>query len=690
MNRYRHLTKTSILSQINLRYGLVLAIIVVGAAGQAWSTRQAARVDEEISALHVPTLLTIQTMQRAFGDMDAALLRYVLGDSRARVDYLQASERLRRARVEVEEAHGVDHSRLQPFDGAIQIYEESALESLLRTYDPTYASQARARTADMWEGYSQPLADELSRLDAKATSKAITTGGLVGPWAEASATIDEIVDLHRKADRIMARHASGDSSTDGDLIGALGQLRATTGSLRTLVSDNPQLDELDPEFLVERVARYSREAESAMTASNTDNSEQAVAAVLARDDQFHSISDMITEMADVEKQHILVKTTWLNGMARQLRLGAVVAAIGVFIISAFSARWFRRQVLQPLLTMGDALARLHSGQRDLVIPDHGRQDEIGEAFANLRQLQHSLAELERVNEEQVELLETTHIESLREAYDELASKEAELRAESESLQTANLELEQFVHITSHDLREPMKKIHSLCDLAMSNLDETETNQTEAAQYLRVAITNAERLVRLVDDLRTLTAMDVSGMIPERAGVDSLIYAVLADVADEVDGGRRHISMDPLPEVECYPSLLQRAFDILIRNAIKYSANGHRISFRVMETDDPDQLRIQIVNQRRIARFRSFATETSGYGNRLLLPFARGSDADPHGSGVGLAICRRIIEIHGGRITVDDSNPIEFAVEIVIRSRIESSIERSLPSIRPHDFHRAGS
>lgn len=680
----------SILTQVKLRYGLIVVVLCFGALLQAWSTHQTTTVGRQISENRLPALLAIQDMNRAFADMDTALLRYVLGYSEARVEYLQAADRLRRAKGEALD-NGFDPNQLSAFEGSLQVYEDSATSTIFRGYDPAYAARARRQLAGFWDSYSLPVDQEIDRQQAASLAAYQSGRWSEGAFLEINQTLTELEGVHRRMDRILARHAAGDDKAAGEFVGALGEARAVSGKLSDLVDGNNSPSQVDPSFLTELVIRYGVEADAVMAASATDDTGAAVSAVLAMEEQSRAIVALINDLAEVEQLDVVNRTTRLRDLVRQLRIGEALAAASVLVMLLLTARWLQAQVLQPLLELGADLDLLGSGRRDLAFADSDRDDEVGRAFTNLSQLQTSLTDLEQVNREQLSMLETSHVASLQAAYDELAHKEAELRRESSSLQALNMELEQFVFITSHDLRAPLKNIYSLCDLAMAtiqdSLDNTITIDTERGaashenteqvrEFLAGAMSNAERLVQLIDDLRILTKADPSGLETSTVRVDSIVYSCLADRAAEIDGGLRHVHVDDLGEIECYPTLLRQAIENLVENAIKYSATGHRIEFRRIDDGDDDMLTFSVTNQRRTSRFRSALSEHEDFGDRLLLPFVRGSDSETDGTGIGLAICRRVIEVHGGQISIDDANPVEFTARIRLPLQAAPRTERS--------------
>jgi PAS domain S-box-containing protein len=228
---------------------------------------------------------------------------------------------------------------------------------------------------------------------------------------------------------------------------------------------------------------------------------------------------------------------------------------------------------------------------------------------------------------------------------ERLTMEHELEQRAERLQGTNAELQDFAHTASHDLSEPLRMVASFLSL----LERRSAGALDDAgrEYLRQALDGAGRMRELIDDL--LLYSGVANEEPRRQQVD--LNALVADVVQVLGPAiQEHgasVDVGSLPTLEAEPSQMAQLLQNLIGNAVKFHAPGHAPVVRVtarrtiggcVVTVADDGIGIPDADQERI-----FAMFTRLHGRDA---FA--------GTGIGLAICRRIAERHGGRIYVESS------------------------------------
>jgi PAS domain S-box-containing protein len=232
----------------------------------------------------------------------------------------------------------------------------------------------------------------------------------------------------------------------------------------------------------------------------------------------------------------------------------------------------------------------------------------------------------------------------RDVSDRLAM-EHELGQRAERLQNTNAELQDFAYTASHDLSEPLRMVSSFLGLlerrSAGGLDE------KGREYLRQAGDGARRMRHLIDDL--LLYSRVANEAPRREQVDlrQLVDGVLRMLGPAIDEERATVVVGHLPTLVAEPTQLAQLLQNLIGNAVKFHAPGVAPTVRVearrtigacVVTVADDGIGIADADQERI-----FAMFTRLHG--------RDSYA---GTGIGLAICRRIAERHGGRIYVEST------------------------------------
>ncbi|OLR92762.1 histidine kinase [Actinokineospora bangkokensis] len=225
----------------------------------------------------------------------------------------------------------------------------------------------------------------------------------------------------------------------------------------------------------------------------------------------------------------------------------------------------------------------------------------------------------------------------------LRSTNAELDVLSADLKRSNAELEQFAYVASHDLQEPLRKVASFCQLLERRYgDKLDDNAT---QYIGFAVDGARRMQVLINDL--LAFSRVGRHTGKHVDVDSrqLVDQAVRNLAAVVEETGAVVDAPAeMPLVRGEVPLLTAVFQNLIGNAVKFRA------------DEPPHVRVTV---ERDGEDWVFTVADNGIGvepqfaERVFVIFQRlhGKDAYP-GTGIGLAMCRKIVEFHGGRIWLD--------------------------------------
>jgi signal transduction histidine kinase len=238
-----------------------------------------------------------------------------------------------------------------------------------------------------------------------------------------------------------------------------------------------------------------------------------------------------------------------------------------------------------------------------------------------------------------------------------------LDTRTKDLQRSNSELEQFAYVASHDLQEPLRKVASFCQL----LQRRYSGQLDgrADQYIEFAVDGAKRMQVLINDL--LAFSRVGRIVRERTPIPcaSLLSQARTNLAEVIDRTGATIEAGELPTVLAEGPLLTMVFQNLLGNAMKFHG---------------DQAPHIVIEARRDGDMWEFSFTDNGigikpeYAERIFVIFQRlhGKEVYP-GTGIGLAMCRKIVEYHGGKIWLDTT------VEIGSRFRFTLPV---LPGTEP--------
>ena len=223
----------------------------------------------------------------------------------------------------------------------------------------------------------------------------------------------------------------------------------------------------------------------------------------------------------------------------------------------------------------------------------------------------------------------------------VAERTAAAEQRATELKRSNEELERFAYVASHDLQEPLRAVASYTQLLRQQLGDKLDTDTEL--YLSHVLAGAARMRALINDLLDYSRVGRSAL--ERQLVDSatVLDGALADLAPAIAESGTQISRGPLPEVAADPAQLGQLLRNLIVNAIRFRG---------------DQPPVVDVRAERAGDYWKFSVRDNGIGidlrhhERIFVLFQRLHGRERPGTGIGLAICRKIVDRHGGRIWVE--------------------------------------
>jgi PAS domain S-box-containing protein len=226
---------------------------------------------------------------------------------------------------------------------------------------------------------------------------------------------------------------------------------------------------------------------------------------------------------------------------------------------------------------------------------------------------------------------------LKRAHDDLAKK-------AEELQRSNAELEQFAYVASHDLQEPLRMVSSYTQLLGKRYGDK--LQGDAQEFMHYIVDGAARMKQLIEDLLAYSRVGTKGKEFKPVPVEAPLRKAITNLRAAIEESSAAVTWDPLPTVDADEMQLAQLFQNLMGNALKFRGSGvPRIHVSAEEKDGEWHL--------------SVADNGIGiepqYFERIFMLFQRLHTMGEYpGTGIGLAICKKVVERHGGRIWVSST------------------------------------
>jgi signal transduction histidine kinase len=225
--------------------------------------------------------------------------------------------------------------------------------------------------------------------------------------------------------------------------------------------------------------------------------------------------------------------------------------------------------------------------------------------------------------------------------------EAGLKRTLLDLKRSNDELQQFAYVASHDLQEPLRMVASYVQLLarryQGKLD------SDADEFIAYAVDGAVRMQRLINDLLAYSRVNTKTKPFESTSCEQVLQEALDNLQIAIEDNHAEISHDPLPFVMADPVQLIGVFQNLIGNAIKFHGKtAPRVHISAQRSPSyPDQWLFAITD--------NGIGIAPAYAERIFVIFKRlHTAAEYPGNGIGLSICKKVIELHGGRIWVESA------------------------------------
>ncbi|MEJ3746017.1 ATP-binding protein [Actinomycetes bacterium KLBMP 9797] len=436
---------------------------------------------------------------------------------------------------------------------------------------------------------------------------------------------------------------------------------------RALIDNMTRLADGDEELLArlrtvdERAASWRRQvAEPVITTVRTQGPAAGQALLNADAGQrFEAVRAAVVDLQNEIETFRRQAADRAKESSSVLVLLLVAAAVIVVLAGVALLVSLRRMVIEPLTDLAGTARLIARGDYEHDIDTDG-PPELAQLARDIDGMRRKIV---------------SDLAEVREARERVEWVNNQLQIQAEELLRSNRDLEQFAYVASHDLQEPLRKVASFCQLLQrryaGQLDE------RADQYIAFAVDGAQRMQRLINDL--LAFSRIGRVTSGFSEVD--LDAVMTEVSSQLDAARRYatgeVVWSDLPTVHGEEALLTTLLANLVSNSLKFR-----------HPQRPPRVE---VTARRVGEEWEISCRDNGIGvepeftDKIFVIFQRlhAKDAYP-GTGIGLAIAKKIVEYHGGRIWVDPEvtggTMIRFTLPATVDAPVERSDEPSSPAV----------
>ena len=253
--------------------------------------------------------------------------------------------------------------------------------------------------------------------------------------------------------------------------------------------------------------------------------------------------------------------------------------------------------------------------------------------------------------------------------DYTALKTAQLQLEKyvEELKRSNDELEQFAHVASHDLQEPLRKIRFYSNV----ISESVEDKTDIHKYINKVHDSAKRMTGLIKSLLDYSSLSRANSRFEKVDLNAILLNVLSDYELLVNQKNAIIKTDVLPAIEAIPLQINQLFFNLIGNALKFTKKDVQIKISINAEKLNNEKKNSFPQLQKHKEYLEIAIQDNGigfnqeYASKIFTIFQRLNDRSMYGGyGIGLALCKKVVDSHSG-IIYAEGKPKEGARFIII-------------------------
>jgi PAS domain S-box-containing protein len=283
----------------------------------------------------------------------------------------------------------------------------------------------------------------------------------------------------------------------------------------------------------------------------------------------------------------------------------------------------------------------------------------GQVFYNEQHVPHSIIgttrdiSIQKNTELELEMLVQERTEELQSMNEEMAATNEELEESNENLYRSNEELSQYAYVASHDLQEPLRKIRVFAGILSKNKSLSEENRPLVDKINQ----SSQRMSLLIKDLLEFSRLSKSNELAQEVDLNLILQNILSDFELRISETSAIISIDPLPVIKAVPLQMNQLFYNLLSNALKFIDPDRIPQIKIVSKPlTYDEVALHIRKPILSNTYYQIFIQDNGigfeekYADQIFEVFKRlhGKDIYP-GSGIGLALCRRIVNNHGGAL-----------------------------------------
>ncbi|MCE3277869.1 MAG: evgS [Bacteroidetes bacterium] len=265
-------------------------------------------------------------------------------------------------------------------------------------------------------------------------------------------------------------------------------------------------------------------------------------------------------------------------------------------------------------------------------------------------------------------------DGLKTVQEELRNKHLLLESKLGELKISNENLEQFAFIASHDLQEPIRKIKIFTSLLEQNLNLT----PQQTKYFFKIRSSADRMSSLINNVLEYSRLSNKGSGLVHTDLNDIMETILVDYELLIEEKKAVVMVSPLPKLEVIPSQIIQLFSNLLHNSLKFCERIPRIEISSKEISEEEAKKIKGLEENRKYINIKFKDNGIGfskdYSDKIFVIFQRLKELETPGTGIGLALCKKIVENHNGVISAKSENKSgsEFNIYFPFDSNIVST------------------